>query len=379
MKKLLIIIFLLLSSFSFWKINEQNYSKQKEIKKEIIEHPEDLPRSDSAKITSFWFKNIKADYYWLNTIQYIGANAFHSEYKKYLYLITNLVTDLNPYFEHPYVLAQLLLTDYNPRYEDLTDTEQEKHLKEAIKIWKKWVENFCNQSLINKVTEINDLNKIWWWEEFKNTCKWYKIAYYLAFNYYYHLNDAKNAAKYYKIASTSDNAPEWTKILAAIMQWKWWEREKSYFMFLDLAKQSNKNKDEACNIISTQLQNIWSWLFLQKNISINWQLIEEINKLAKNNLWEYSNIESNRDNKNECYKYIYKSIRELNLFYIESANKIYHQETWNNSKNQEELSKNGYLDYIVEDYQQYEDYWIQYFYNEKTNSYDYEIKHKKQN
>jgi dipeptide/tripeptide permease len=53
MKKLLIIIFLFISVFSFWKINEQNYTKQKEIKKELINHPENLPKSDIAKITSF--------------------------------------------------------------------------------------------------------------------------------------------------------------------------------------------------------------------------------------------------------------------------------------------------------------------------------------
>lgn len=379
MKKLLIITLLLLSFYSFWKINEQNYHKQREIKKEIVKHPEDLPKSEMAKITSFWFKNIKADYYWLNTIQYIWANALHSDYKKYLYQITNLVTDLNPYFENPYVLAQLLLADYNPRYENLSDEEQQKNIDEAIKIWIKWVDNFCNQELVNEVSESNDLNKIWWNEELKNTCKWYKPAYYLAFNYYYHLNDAKNAAKYYKIASTSNDAPNWTKILAAIMQWKWWEREKSYFMFLDLAKQSNQNNDNICNTISTQLQNIWSWIFLEKRINVNWELIKEINKTVKDNLWKYSNIESNKNKNDECYKYIYKSIRELNLFYIESANKDFFNNTWKNSKNQEELFNNNYLDYIVEDYQQYDDYWIEYFYNKDTGRYDYEIKHKKQN
>jgi hypothetical protein len=57
-----------------------------------------------------------------------------AEYKKYLYKILNLVTDLNPYFEHPYVIGQLLLPDYNYRYEKLDDKEQEKHINEAEEI-----------------------------------------------------------------------------------------------------------------------------------------------------------------------------------------------------------------------------------------------------
>jgi hypothetical protein len=53
----------------------------------------------------------------LKTIQYIGSNAVSAEYKKYLYSMINLITDLSPDFEKPYVIGESLLPEYNYRYE----------------------------------------------------------------------------------------------------------------------------------------------------------------------------------------------------------------------------------------------------------------------
>jgi uncharacterized protein YpmB len=70
-KKIIIFVLLLLSLFSFYKISETNYKKHNEIKQNTVSHPESLPKKDVAKAASFGFQNIKADYYWLKTIQYI--------------------------------------------------------------------------------------------------------------------------------------------------------------------------------------------------------------------------------------------------------------------------------------------------------------------
>jgi hypothetical protein len=57
-----------------------------------------------------------------------------SEYKKYLYEMTELITDLNPYFEKPYLITQLLLPNVNVRYENLSQEEIDKNLENSIKI-----------------------------------------------------------------------------------------------------------------------------------------------------------------------------------------------------------------------------------------------------
>jgi len=70
-KRLITITFLALSIFCFYKINELNYRKHIEIKIAYVEHPENLPTKEAAVNSSFGFKNLKADIYWLETIQYI--------------------------------------------------------------------------------------------------------------------------------------------------------------------------------------------------------------------------------------------------------------------------------------------------------------------
>jgi hypothetical protein len=51
-----------------------------------------------------------------------------------LYQIIDLITELNPYFEHPYSIGQLLLPSYNERYEKLSKEEQQKNTDDAIKL-----------------------------------------------------------------------------------------------------------------------------------------------------------------------------------------------------------------------------------------------------
>ncbi|MDP3380881.1 MAG: hypothetical protein Q8S84_05155 [bacterium] len=41
---------------------------------------------------------------------------------------------MNPYFEHPYIIGQLLLPSYNERYENLPKEEQQKNIDESIKL-----------------------------------------------------------------------------------------------------------------------------------------------------------------------------------------------------------------------------------------------------
>jgi len=46
----------------------------------------------------------------------------------------DLITELNPYFEHPYIIGELLLPNYNYRYENLTQEEQNININQGIQI-----------------------------------------------------------------------------------------------------------------------------------------------------------------------------------------------------------------------------------------------------
>jgi len=370
-KKVIIIFFILISFISFFKINEINYKKHREIKRVLVSHPESLPKKELAIATSFWFKNLRANMYWLQTIQYIGWNAFHSEYKKYLYKITDLVTELNPRFENPYVIAMLLLPDYNARYEDINEEQRIIHENEAIEIWLKWLNNFCDLDKIDLIDKQNDLSVIWNNDLYKDACFSYKVPYFLAYNYFFHKNDPLNAAKYYKVTSSIESSPSWAKDMAAVMLWKWWDREKSFFMFLNLARFLNE-ENEICDFFIEELDKIWKWVFIENKISLNWKILKTIEELRYNFLWNNDNEESILNW--QCVNYVNKSTRELNLFYIEEANNKHKLDfEWINAKTTDELFKKWYIDYIPLDYQRDEEFWIIYKFNENTWNFDYEM------
>lgn len=369
---LTLVIFVIIISLLgvFYRINDLNYNKQKQIDQTYVNHPEHLPKPEVAKLTSFWFKNLRADFYRLKTIQYIGWNAIKSEYKKYLYTITDLINELNPYFEHPYIIAQLLLPDYNYRYEDLTDIEQEKYIDQAESVWLKWVKNFCDEKIIERIKNEYNLKKIWNNKEFKNPCKSYKVPFYLAYIYYFYKNDPINAALYYKVSSANDDSLEWAKILAAIMQWKWWDREKSIYMFLTLASSvidSKKDGDKLCWEIVNAVEKI-------DYKKIDWNLVKQLETILNKAFWKFEEKkEKDFLDSNSCKNYVNKTVREINLLYLDKANIRYKIDKWASAFDSKELFDKGYIDYIPKDFQQYEHYGIIYKYNKKTGYFDYSM------
>lgn len=367
-KNIVIIILIFLTLYWFYKINNINYKKYSDIKLNTVKHPEYLPTKQIDKISSFWFSNIKADLYWLSAIQYIWSNAVSSEYKKYLYKMIDLITDLNPYFEHPYIVWELLLPSYNYRYENLSEKQKNKYIDEAINIWLKWVDNYCNKEKIEDIKNEYNLYKLWTDPKYKDPCKSHMIPYYLAYIYFYYKNDWLEAAKYYKISSANTSSLEWSKVLSAIMQWKWWDREKSIMMFLNLAK--NMDNDEVCISFSNYLEKIMLWVF-NKQIILDWEIIKAIENTRKDFLIK-SEEENNLDD-TKCKNYALKATREVNLYYIENANNNFTKDKWVNSIDAKDLQKYWYIDFLPIDYQQQDDYWIIYYYNSDSKKYDYKM------
>ncbi len=370
--KYIIIVFIFLSFSSFFYINNLNYQKIKEIKSTIVKHPEMIPKKEIAKNTSLWFSNLRADIYWLETIQYIWWNAISWDFKKYLYQMLDLITHLNPYFEKPYIIWQLLLPDYNQRYENLDEETIKKNQLNAEKLWLKWVSNFCNQKKIDLILKENNLQKIWSEEQFKNPCKSFEVPFNQRFLNYYYLKDSKEAANFYKISSVNENALLWAKTMTAIMTWKSWNRETSIFMFLTLADyyaKDNKTCQDFSNILKNYTYSIFKWWN-----NINSKDIKEINNL-RNKFFTFDEEKEKEILQTElnCINYINKSVRELNLAYIEKADSIYFEKNKNHSENAKQLFDEKYIDYLPKDFQQYDSYWIIYFYNEEINQYDYKM------
>lgn len=366
-------LFVILSALVwFYFINEGNYIKQKEIRAQFISHPELLPNKDTAKYTSFWFSNLRADIYWLEAIQYIGWYAIGSEYKKYLYSMLDLITELNPYFERPYTVWQLLLPNYNERYEKLTPEEQKLNTKQAELLGLKWVKNFCDMSKVQAIINEPDLNKISTDPKYKNPCKTADIVYGQAFVYYFYLKDTKTSADYYKVAAANEDALEGAKIMAAIMSGKSGDREKSIMMFLTLAKSSDEEENKKCQIVSQELQSL-SYLVFQKWEPLTAEMVKSLQDLRIQYFKFDEKAEQEIISGDNCNNYINKAIREFNLAYIEKANEKFLKDTDTNALSAKILYDKKYIDFLPTDFQQYDDYGIIYTYNQDLKRFDYEM------
>lgn len=379
MKKIFLIILLILALSSFYFINIKNYEKIVTINRNAIGHPENLPTKEVAKSYALWFKNLKADIYWIETVQYIWWNALSSDYKKYLYSILDIITELDPYFEHPYIIWELLLPSYNNRYEDLNKEEQNLNINQWISIWKKGVDNFCTWKYMDKnwiehlkidlIKDEYNFDELKNNDKFKNPCKSYKIPYNLAFIYYYYLNKPDLSSYYYRVAYANDDTTKWAKIMAAIMKWKWWNREKSFFMFLNMASEA-ENENKVCWQFSKELLKASKNLDWNTILRSDTNFIKEIEKIRMN-IFPNNGLEYKISNNISCVNYLNKAVRELNLNYIELANKSFSSITWNNSNNAKELFEWKYIDFLPTDPQDWDDIKIIYYFNNKSNNYDY--------
>ncbi len=377
-KKWIISFILVILSISFfyyfWTL--VNYPVHKEIKYSIVKHPEFIPTTNTIKLSSAWFSNLISDFYWLDAVQYIWWNAIWAEYKKYLYVMLNLITDLNPYFTYPYQIWELLLPSTNERYENFSEEEQNKSSLEWLKLWLKWIEKTCNKDKVGLIKQEFDLKKLWTDKKYQDPCLEPMIPYYLAYIYYWNFFDGIKSAQYYKVTSANTTALSWSRIMVAIMQWKWWDRTKSIMMFLSLAESMWQEKSETCINLSKELQILFLKMF-QQNQELNWKILMQIESTRKNFLkesWE-SDIDQSKTNiENLCSNYINKAVREANLTYLEQADKKFFADKKAHAKSTQELFDKKYIDYFPRDFQKQEDnIEIIYFYNNKTWNWDYKM------
>lgn len=376
MKKLLLTLIIAIPLAGiFFTINTQNYSVYQNIQKQKVNHPSLIPNSETAAFTSFGFKNLMADMYWLRSIQYIGQNVVGAEYKKYLSVVLWLITDLNPYFEKPYVIGELLLPSFNPRYEDLSESEQHEHIIQGEKLWLKGVENFCDKQKVARIRDEYDFTKILSEFSYRNPCKSYQIPYYLAYLYFYYLEDYQSASTYYKVVAAQDDAPVWAKWLAAIMQWRWGQREKSVVMFLSLAKSIATPEDSVCLELTNNIETL---LFEVQSgrIPFTGAMLEAINQSLASIIPPLT-----EENESEifwgtkCLGYVAKAVRELNIYYLSEADTRYKADHNGQSAQTAQILKNTwYIDYIPNDYQKYDDgTGIIYRYNPDIDNFDFEM------
>lgn len=375
-------IFLILSFSFFYKtIKDYNYPLHRKWRAQLIDHPEFIPSSTLIKIASAWHENLVSDLFWLSSIQYIWSNAISSEYKKYLYVMLNLITDLNPNFTYPYQIWELLLSSFNERYE--TDKEwQKKYIEQSLQLWLKWVEKNCDKTKIKAIKDELNLWLLWTDSRYKNPCLDPQIPYYLAYIYYWNKFDWNTSSYYYKVTAANENTVTGARIMAAIMQWKGWDRQKAVLMFLSLAQTLSNEKASECKKIASYLGEQFNMIF-NSSVIINGESVKKIEELRQYALKELKDSWDELAMKNEysCSAYLNKATREINMYYIEKADEQFKGKKWYNAKNAQILFNEKYIDHIPVDFQsdKNKDYSIIYYFNNDTKHWDYKFGYYKDN
>lgn len=345
----------------------------------MVNHPEFIPTARTVRLSGAGFSNIISDFYWLSAIQYIGSNVIWSSYKSYLYEMLNLITDLNPYFTYPYEVWELLLPSYNYRYENLSDSQIKKNVKQAENLALKWINNTCDLKKVDSIKNEYDLKKLWTDEKYIDPCIDPMIPYYLWYIYYWNEFDSKKSSDYYKVTVANNDAPKWARTIAAIMEWKTWNREKSIVMFLSLASASSGNKDnktDLCTVFSKQLWDVMFGAFQNKK-TFDWKFLSQIELYRKDiikKLWEEKVDSTNISSENYCSNYLNKAVREMNLAYLEQADKQFFLKEKRHALSSNELFNKWYIDYLPSDFQKQNDWSeIIYYYNNDTSNWDFKM------
>jgi len=295
----------------------------------------------------------------------------------------NFITDLNPYFTFPYQIGELLLPSYNERYESLNNTEIQENTEQAIKIGLKGIEKNCDKNKVEKAKNEYDLKKLWTDESYKDACRDPMIPYYLAYTYYWNLHDGQKSSEYYRIASTNSDAPTGARTMAAIMQGKSGDREKSIIMLLSLAESIEGDKNSLCKQLSKELGTSLLDAFNAKATltgeglkmieSYRKDMIQKLNEDSGANNMSAPNID------NLCSTYLNKAVREMNLSYLEQADVRYFQDMKEHALLPSILLARKYIDYNPIDFQQDPDnkQGIEYFYSTENKNWDYRMGDKK--
>jgi hypothetical protein len=109
-------------------------------------------------------------------------------------------------------------------------------------------------------------------------------------------------------------------------------------------------------------------------VGLNGQIIANIQVAREKLFGRFSgNDKDPQLDDSNCISYINKAVREINLHYIEQADIKYQQTNGFSSLHAQQLYKDGYIEFLPTDFQQYDDYGIIYEYNQDTQKYDYSV------
>ncbi len=228
---------------AFWFLGDASFSLgyEKHDREEFqrVQHPEFIPSETFIRLSSAGHEQTVADMYWLQTIQYIGTHVIGGEYKRHLFAMADLVTDLSPRLVIAYTLPQTLLPNVNVGREAIDEGRQERHIDQSIALGEKGTANTCDPEKLENIRISDSIAGAVDDPDRRNPCDSYRIPALLGYTYYFYREDFERAITAYKIASAHDDAPFGIRTLASTLSARTGEYEGAARMLLDLSVRSH--------------------------------------------------------------------------------------------------------------------------------------------
>lgn len=187
------------------------------------------------------FQQLYADIMRISSIQYIGVNLGQNG-DRGLYTLLDTLTTLSPFWPYPYGFAQLVV----PMQKTIDEGENAEELaairkgswENSTKLAQKGEYFLCDADKIAGITGMTQqefIDTVYQKDQspYHNPCKSYEIPHYMAFNYFYFMQDAENAAMQYRISAFHDEAPSLTPLMSALVYGRGGEHLKSATLWFD--------------------------------------------------------------------------------------------------------------------------------------------------
>jgi TPR repeat protein len=160
-----------------------------------------LPSGKFVEQTSLGYREIAADWIWFQAVQYYGGYALQQHDLAYFNGLIDIVTDLDPHFEFPYIFGSVVMS------QDMGDLER------GVEVLKKGMR--------------------------ANPTDWH-YPFEIGFLYYVVAQDANRAARYFELASRLPDSGAVPARFAAFVHSKAGHEETSIRMWEEIARESDQ-------------------------------------------------------------------------------------------------------------------------------------------
>lgn len=336
------LVFAVIGAQCFYVYNQVvNYPPHRVVVRAKAEHPTLIPGRTALDIFGGGFRILAAHAAYIRSMQYVGSFLRTSEYKLHLFDLYSAITDLDPQYADVYVRGPLLLA-FSEKSEPFSQDQKKAFAQQGVQLAKKGIQYMCDPVKLAAAagTGVN-LGDLATHPSTANPCgKYDDIPYYLAYILYRYIQDEASAAYWYRIAAAHSATPVVAKYMATMMQGRAGDREKAALTFLSLSVEQG---DQECRAIaSTTTDLLYPVLRDGADTRLNRTLLRTLTQTLLQ-------LRQQLGAGDLCQQNFGRALREMNLLYVERADKEFFLAKKRHAVDADELLRTGFIEILPVD------------------------------